>query len=84
MAAYACTRKQFDTAIIDFQGVGFLLADMAMKVETSRLLVHKAAWLKDQGKEFSTTAAMAKCVGTDAAMAVIEQLNLLAQLEPQA
>jgi butyryl-CoA dehydrogenase len=69
-AAYACTRKQFDTAIIDFQGVGFLLADMAMKVETSRLLVHKAAWLKDQGKEFSTTAAMAKCVGTDAAMAV--------------
>ena len=69
-AAYACTRKQFDTAIIDFQGVGFLLADMAMKVETSRLLVHKAAWLKDQGKEFSATAAMAKCVGTDAAMAV--------------
>ena len=69
-ASYACTRKQFDTPIIDFQGVGFMLADMACKVETSRLLVHKAAWLKDHGHVFSHIAAMAKCVSTDAAMAV--------------
>lgn len=69
-ASYACTRKQFDTPIIDFQGVGFMLADMACKVETSRLLVHKAAWLKDQGMVFSHIAAMAKCFSTDAAMAV--------------
>jgi alkylation response protein AidB-like acyl-CoA dehydrogenase len=68
--AYACTRKQFDTPIIDFQGVGFLLADMACKVEASRLLVHKAAWLKDAGRPFSHVAAMAKCVSTDNAMAV--------------
>lgn len=69
-AAYACTRKQFNQPIIDFQGVGFMLADMACKVETARLLVRKAAWLKDQGLAFSETAAMAKCVATDTAMAV--------------
>jgi alkylation response protein AidB-like acyl-CoA dehydrogenase len=69
-AAYACTRTQFDTAIIDFQGVGFLLADMACKIEGARLLVHKAAWLKDQDRPFSHIAAMAKCVSTDTAMAV--------------
>lgn len=69
-AAYACQRRQFGEAIIDFQGVGFLLADMAMKTEMARLLVHKAAWLKDNGRRFSPTAAMAKCAATDASMAV--------------
>lgn len=67
---YAVQRKQFDTAIIDFQGVGFLLADMACRIEASRLLVHKAAWLKDNGRPFGHIAAMAKTVSTDAAMAV--------------
>lgn len=69
-AAYACQRQQFDTPIIDFQGVGFMLADMAVKLETSRLLVHKAAWLRDQGASYSHIAAMAKCHATDTAMAV--------------
>jgi alkylation response protein AidB-like acyl-CoA dehydrogenase len=69
-ASYATQRKQFDTAIIDFQGVGFLLADMACRIETARLLVHKAAWLKDKERPFSPVAAMAKVVATDAAMAV--------------
>lgn len=69
-ARYACQRRQFETAIIDFQGVGFMLADMACKVEAARLLVHKAAWLRDQGKDYAQNAAMAKCVATDAAMAV--------------
>ncbi|MCW2879473.1 MAG: acyl-CoA dehydrogenase, partial [Sphaerisporangium sp.] len=69
-AAYACERKQFDTPIIEFQGVAFMLADMACKIEGARLLVHKAAWLKDAGQPFSHIAAMAKCVSTDAAMAV--------------
>jgi alkylation response protein AidB-like acyl-CoA dehydrogenase len=69
-AAYACQRRQFDTAIIDFQGVGFMLADMAARVESARLLVHKAAWLRDHQQPYAHIAAMAKCVATDAAMAV--------------
>ena len=67
---YAIERKQFGSSIIDFQGVGFMLADMAMRIESARLLVHKAAWLKDNGRDYSHIAAMAKCVATDAAMAV--------------
>lgn len=67
---YAVTRKQFGTSIIDFQGVGFILADMACRTETARLLVHKAAWLKDAGRPFSKVAAMAKVTATDASMAV--------------
>ena len=69
-ADYAVQRKQFNTSIIDFQGVGFLLADMASRIEAARLLVHKAAWLRDQGKPYSHIAAMAKCTATDTAMAV--------------
>ena len=69
-ASYACQRKQFKTAIIDFQGVGFMLADMACKIEYSRLLVHKAAALRDAGKPYSHIAAMAKCVATDSAIQV--------------
>ncbi len=69
-AKYATLRKQFSTAIIDFQGVGFLLADMACRVDSARLMVHRAAWLRDHGHSYSKEAAMAKLVATDAAMAV--------------
>jgi alkylation response protein AidB-like acyl-CoA dehydrogenase len=69
-AGYACQRQQFGQAIIQFQGVGFMLADMACRVEASRLLVHKAAWLRDHGRPYQHAAAMAKCVATDTAMAV--------------
>lgn len=69
-AEYACVRKQFNKAIIQFQGVGFMLADMAINIEQARLLVHKAALLKDAGKPFSQLAAMAKCSATDTAMKV--------------
>ncbi|MCB9678496.1 MAG: acyl-CoA dehydrogenase family protein [Alphaproteobacteria bacterium] len=67
---YATERRQFGTPIIDFQGVGFMLADMACRTETSRLLVHKAATLKDAKRPYSDIAAMAKVTATDAAMAV--------------
>ena len=69
-ARYATERQQFSQPIIDFQGVGFMLADMAMELEAARLLVHKAAWLRDSGAEYSHIAAMAKCRATDAAMKV--------------
>lgn len=67
---YACQRRQFKRAIIDHQGLGFLLADMAIRIEQARLLVHKAAWMRDHGHAYSHVAAMAKCAATDCAMAV--------------
>lgn len=68
--SYACEREQFGQAIIGFQGVSFLLADMAMAVESSRLMVHRAAALRDAGRQHSLEAAMAKCHATDTAMRV--------------
>ena len=58
--AYAKERQQFGKPIADFQGVQFNLAEMAVKVESSRLLVYNAARLRDAGLPFVTEAAMAK------------------------
>jgi alkylation response protein AidB-like acyl-CoA dehydrogenase len=59
-AAYARTREQFGRPIAKFQAIQFKLADMATEIEAGRNLVLKAAWLKDQGRPFAQTAAMAK------------------------
>lgn len=67
---YANQREQFGRPIIDFQGVGFMLADMATRTESARLMVRRAAWLRDGGQDHSYAAAMAKLQATDAAMAV--------------
>lgn len=67
---YAKERRQFGQPIASFQMVQGMLADMAMKVETARLMVHKACWMRDQGMEFSKEAAMAKCYAADTAMQV--------------
>ena len=58
--AYAKQRKQFGKAIAEFQGVRFELAEMAVDVEASRLMVYNAARLRDTGLPFVTEAAMAK------------------------
>lgn len=68
--AYATQRRQFDRPIADFQGVSFLLADMATHVEAARSLYLAAARLRDAGKPFGAKAAMAKLFATDAAMRV--------------
>ncbi len=68
--AYAKERKQFGKPIIDFQGIGFMLADMAMQIESARCLVLKAACADDAGKPFGQLAAMAKCVASDMAVQV--------------
>ncbi|WP_405852419.1 acyl-CoA dehydrogenase family protein [Streptomyces sp. NBC_00090] len=68
--AYARDRRQFGRPIADFQGLRFLLADMATLVEAGRALYLEAARLRDEGREFGRSAAMAKLFCTDAAMRV--------------
>ncbi len=68
--AYARERRQFGKPIIDFEGLAFLLADMATAVEASRALYLAAARRKDAGQPFSPQAAMAKLFATDSAMRV--------------
>jgi alkylation response protein AidB-like acyl-CoA dehydrogenase len=58
--AYAKERQQFGKPISKFQAIQFKLADMATEIEAGRALVYKAAWLKDQGRDFAREAAMAK------------------------
>ena len=58
--SYAHERKQFGRPISKFQAVQFKLADMATEIEAGRALVYKAAWLKDQGRDFALAAAQAK------------------------
>ena len=58
--AYAKERRAFGQAISKFQAIQTKLADMATEIEAARLLVYKAAWEKDQGRNFSLTAAQAK------------------------
>lgn len=63
-------REQFGKPIGEFQGVSFMLADMATALEAARLLTQKAAWLKDSGQPYTQAAAMAKLFATDMAMKV--------------
>jgi len=58
--AYAKERRAFGRPISRFQAIQTKLADMATEIEAARLLTYKAAWLKDEGKSFSLTAAQAK------------------------
>ena len=67
---YARERHQFGKPIIDFEGVSFMLADMATGVEASRALYLAAARRKDAGQEFGPQAAMAKLLASDTAMRV--------------
>jgi alkylation response protein AidB-like acyl-CoA dehydrogenase len=64
-SAYAKDRRQFDRPIGSFQGVAFMIADMATQIDAARLLVYRAAWLKDAGKPYSTEAAMAKLFASE-------------------
>jgi len=65
---YSQERKAFGQAIGEFQGVQFMLADMAKDIEASRLLTLQSAWLLDQGRSASKQSSIAKCFATDAAM----------------
>jgi butyryl-CoA dehydrogenase len=65
---YAAERQQFGKPIADFQGVQFMLADMATEIEAAKHLVYHAAWLKEHGKPFSKEASMAKLFASEVAM----------------
>lgn len=66
---YAGTRKQFGKQIAEFQGVQWLLADMAKDIEAARLLVHSAASKIDHGQDATKSCSMAKCFAGDMAVA---------------
>ncbi|MFF5480780.1 acyl-CoA dehydrogenase family protein [Streptomyces sp. NPDC012935] len=68
--AYATDRRQFGKPIADFQGLRFMIADMATQIEAGRALYLAAARLRDAGRPFAKQAAMAKLHCTDTAMKV--------------
>ena len=68
--AYSLERKTFGVPIAQHQAIQFILAEMAIAYESTRLLTHKAAWMIDQGKTDSIVSSYAKAYGADAAMRV--------------
>lgn len=67
---YAKERKSFGRPISEHQAIAFKLADMATQIEAARLLVYKAAWLKDQGLPYTQAGSMAKLYASKVAMDV--------------
>ena len=68
--AYSKERKAFGKPISQHQAIQFKLADMATQIEAARMLVYKAAWLKDQGEDYAHASAMAKLYASEVAMNV--------------
>ena len=64
---YARERKAFGQSISEFQAIQFKLSNMAMEIELARTMIHKTAWLKDQGRPYNKEAAMAKLYATEMA-----------------
>src|SRR3954452_13602969 len=62
---YAQTREQFGRPIGSFEGVAFMVADMATEIEAARAMVWRAAWLKDQGRDYGLAAAEAKLFASE-------------------
>jgi alkylation response protein AidB-like acyl-CoA dehydrogenase len=67
---YSKERKAFGKPLAEHQAIQFKLADMATQIDAARLLVHQAAWLKDQGEDFVKEAAMAKLFASQVAQDV--------------
>jgi acyl-CoA dehydrogenase len=68
----ATTRRMFDQTLADFQLTQAKLAQMATTIDSSALLVYRAAWLRDQGRTITREAAMAKLSATEGAQQVID------------
>jgi alkylation response protein AidB-like acyl-CoA dehydrogenase len=65
---YSEERRQFGQSINEFQGIQFMLADMATEIEAAKHLVYHAAWLKQEGRPYTREAAMAKLYASELAM----------------
>ncbi len=70
---YAKQREQFGKPIAEFQAIQFKLADMATQIEAARLLMYRAAYLKDQGKKVTKESAMAKLYASEMSVRVCEE-----------
>lgn len=70
---YSKERHQFGKPICDFQAIQFKLADMETRIQASRLLIYKAAYMKDQGKRYTKEAAIAKLYASETANFVAEE-----------
>lgn len=66
--AYAQERSAFGKPIIKHQAISFKLADMATEIEAAKMMVYRAAWLKDQGLDYDTASSMAKLYASEVAM----------------
>lgn len=62
---YAKNREQFGQPIADFQAIRWMIADMATAIDAARLLVHRAAWLKERGERYTKEASMAKLLASE-------------------
>ena len=70
---YAKEREQFGRPIAEFQAIQFKLADMATQIEAARLLMYRAAYLKDQGKKVTKESSMAKLYASEMSVKVCEE-----------
>jgi hypothetical protein len=70
---YAKEREQFGKPIAEFQGIQFKLADMATQIEAARLLMYRAAYLKDQGRRVTKESSMAKLYSSEMSVRVCEE-----------
>ena len=64
---YARERRAFGQSISEFQAIQFKLSNMALEIELARTMLHKTAWLKDEGRPYNKEAAMAKLYATEMA-----------------
>jgi alkylation response protein AidB-like acyl-CoA dehydrogenase len=70
---YAQEREQFGKPIFEFQAIQFKLAEMATQIDAARLLIYRAAWLKDQKKQTTKESAMVKVFASEMAVKVCEE-----------
>jgi alkylation response protein AidB-like acyl-CoA dehydrogenase len=70
---YSQERQQFGRPIAEFQAIQFKLADMATQIDAARLLMYRAAWLKDQGKRTTKESSMAKLFASEIGVKVCEE-----------